>query len=123
MNTFEAAKFTGIPEDLLIKMRDRPTSTLRSGPPYSKKVDKQGLVSYIYSKQDLKRWMKLGAVRITAAEASRLLGVDRKEIINIHQFVRIQIGPNKGSVLIYPAKNIFLFLPPNRPTKGVLREA
>lgn len=112
MNTYEAAIFTGVPAELLIKMRTRMTSTLRSGPPYRKAMDKKGNVSYTYNKRDLTRWAKLSSCLITAGEAALLLGVTREELINsVQNFVCIAIGPNKGSVLIAPSKNLFMFKP------------
>jgi hypothetical protein len=108
MTTEETSKLTGIPLDLLISMRTRRTSTLQSGPPFSRVVDKDGTPIFKYNKAHVKSWMKNRNALITAAEAAKMIGITREEILNITGIKRFDFP--HGSIVIKPTDNLFVFV-------------
>ncbi len=115
MNVKETAELTGIPADLLAKMRTRKTSTLQSGPPYTKKYNKNGVPRIIYNKHQVMRWMSKRNVLITAGEASRILGIERLEILAVKGVKRFDI--HFGFIVVDTTKNLFLLVLKNKPRK------
>ncbi len=113
MNTAQAAKLTGIPSELLIRMRARETKSLKSGPPYAKTLNPEGAVAYTYSKADVERWMKMRRCAITAADAAVVLGCSRDEILAIYglQSIPIKNKGYEGKLLIDNGKSIYIWLP------------
>ena len=107
MNTLETAKFTGISADLLVRMRYRPTSTLRSGPPYSKRYNRNGLLRIVYSKAEVKRWLKQKKFLITAGEAALALGVIRDDILSIRGVKRFDI---KNGFIVIRHQKTFTYI-------------
>jgi len=105
MNTLEASEYTGIPLDILIRMRTRVTSTLRSGPPYERKFV-EGKLQYVYRKAPLDRWLKTRRCLLTAGEGAQLLGISRDEILNM---VGKVVVPSGGYIYIYPTRNMYVF--------------
>lgn len=109
MNTAETAKLTGIPLELLIKMRNRnQTITLQSGPPYMKKVDKNGIPYFVYHKTQVMAWLAKRNVLITAAEAAQLIGVTRVEVLKIAGIKRFDF--RRYLIIVEPKKNRFLMV-------------
>src|SRR6476661_1370263 len=102
MNTKETAKLTGIPEDILIRMRARETRSLKSGPPYSKKMDKSGAVTYVYNKAEVQKWLKFRRCLITAADAAVILNCAREDILAIYglQSIPVRTKRYKGRLVV-----------------------
>src|SRR6266436_1554899 len=113
MNTKQTAKMTGIPEQILIRMRARETTSLKSGPPFCKKMGKEGEIEYSYHKADVQRWMKARNCLITAADAARILGCSREDILSIYglQSLPIRARGFNGRLLINNGKNIYVWIP------------
>lgn len=113
MNTIETAKLTGIPEALLIRMRARETRTLKGGPPYCRKIRKNGTVVYTYNKRDVQAWMRLRSCLITAADAASILETSREEILKLYGIRGIEVTGKgkKGKLVIDNGKNVYIWVP------------
>jgi len=113
MNTIQAAEFTGIPEFLLVRMRARETTSIKSGPPFCKKMGRNGEPLYTYSIRDLRRWMKIRKCLITAGDAAEILGISREDLINMHglQGVDINKKTHKGRLVIDNGHAIYVWVP------------
>lgn len=107
MTPTECSKFTGIPLDVLISIRNRPTSTLQSGPPYSQVYDSNGVPRIVYNKRKVSSWMKNRNLLITAGEAAKMIGITRFQLLSITGVKRFDF--RKGSVVVQPSKNLFVF--------------
>lgn len=107
MNTLETAKYTGIPMALLVKMRNRPTSTLNSGPPCYRTIDKHGTIKHVYLKKDLDRWMRVCNCRITAGEAAMLLAITCDEVYKLPPGTYMLA--DGGNLIIYPNQRVYIF--------------
>jgi len=107
LNTMQAAEYTGIPADLLAKMRVRPTTTLQS-PPFRRVLNKEGVPQYCYSKAELKDWMAKRNCLLTAGEAAMALGISRDELLSLSSG-SYKVGKSGAVVVVYPNKNIYLF--------------
>jgi hypothetical protein len=113
-NTAEAAKFTGIPAEILHRMRTDSTRGYdKRGPPYCRimnkdeKYDCLDEMNYVYREKDLIEWMKSKNCNITANDAAFILGISRTQVLN---FFGIKTYKTPiGEVLICRAKNFFMF--------------
>lgn len=109
MNTTETARFTGIPKDLLIAMRNRnQTVTLQSGPPYTKRIDKDGVPQFSYNKTQVTRWLAKRNVLITAAEAAKVIGVLTSEILKITGIKKFEF--RRYFIVVQPSQNRFVMV-------------
>lgn len=108
MTPSECSKLTGIPLDLLISIRNRPTSTLQSGPPYCQVVGANGIPKIVYNKTNVLKWMKQRNLLITAAEAAKQIGITRNQLLAISGIKRFDF--KKGSIVVQPAKNLFVWV-------------
>jgi hypothetical protein len=109
MNTSDTSKLTGIPAGVLKALRSRnETVTNRSGPPYSKVIDKNGVSHFRYNKTLVLRWMAKTNLLLTAKEAANLIGVTRTEIMAVTGTKRFDF--RRYSIVISPAKNLFIMI-------------
>ncbi len=107
LTTKQTARLTGIPLDLLIKMRLRNASvSLNSSPPFERILNRFGAVEYVYHKAKVEQWMKTKCCRITAAETAFLLNLTRLEVESLPAG---SYSLNYGSVIAYPGKHIYIF--------------
>lgn len=113
MNTIEAAAFTKIPIDILVRMRARETTSILGGPPVNKRMLNNGEVRYIYSKADLKRWKKMRNCRITAKDAAIILGTSRDELVTRYgiQSYLVKTKEYSGKLVIDNGKSIYIWIP------------
>lgn len=113
MNTIETAKYTGIPAEVLIRMRARETRTLKNGPPFCKTIGKNGETVYVYWKKDVKQWMKMRRCLITAGDAALIMDIHREELLDIHGVTGIDIRRKKfkGKLIIDNPRNVYIWLP------------
>lgn len=119
MNTTQTAKLTGIPEDLLVRMRARETRTLKGGPPYCRKVNKDGTVVYTYDRREVQSWMRLKRCLITAGDAAALLETSRDEILKIFglRSIPLRAKGKKGTLIVDNGRNVYIWVP-NVTKKG-----
>lgn len=113
MNTTEAAELTGIPEIILIRMRNRENRSLKSGPPFSKKMDKYGNPFYSYSRRDLNQWMKITAsAQLTAGDASAILKMTREELLTIDGLKGFDIRTKayRGRLIVDNSRNVYIWV-------------
>lgn len=109
MNTKQTAELTGIPAEMLHRLRTRnSTTTLHSGPPFSRRIDKNGVYHYTYNKTQILSWMKKRNLLITAKEAADLLGITREEVLAVAGVKRFDI--RCGFLVINPGKNLFIMV-------------
>ncbi len=107
LTTKQAAKLTGIPEALLMRMRIRNASvSLCSALPFHRTILPDGEVRFWYSKSEVVTWMKAMSCRITAGEAAMLLGMLHQEVMNLSNG---SYPLKQGYVVVYPGQNIFVF--------------
>lgn len=115
MNIHQTSKLTGIPESTLLRMRARETRSLKGGPPYSRKMGKDGKMTYIYNKAEVLRWMKYRRCLITAADAADILQCSRDMILSLFgiQTLEIKTKGCRGKLLIDNGHNIYVWIPEN----------
>lgn len=113
MNTKETAEITGIPAELLIRMRTRETRTRKSGPPYCKKVGKDGMPRYVYSKPEVRTWLKSRNCLITPADAALILGLHRDDILAIHgiRSFTVRKKTHSGTVVVDNSTRVYVWIP------------
>ncbi len=113
MNTIEAAAYSKIPIEILVRMRARETTSFLGGPPVNKKMLKTGEVRYIYRKVDLTRWLKMRNCRITAKDAAIILGTSRDELLKRFGIQSYLVRNKKysGKLVIDNGKSIYIWLP------------
>jgi len=108
-NVKEAAKFIGMPQEILIRMRDCSTRREeKRGPPYCK-VFNDGYMDYVYKEKDLIEWLKTRNVFITANDAAFILQTSRSEVLKLFGLQRHKVGD--GELIIDVAKNFFAYIP------------
>lgn len=108
-NTTEAAKFTGVPADILIKMRTDSTRGMDTrGPPFCR-VLKGKQMTYEYKERELIKWLKTKNCRITANDAAYILQISRTQVLALFGLQRHRVG--NGDLVIDSAKNFFMYLP------------
>lgn len=112
MNIQQTSKLTGIPTDVLLRMRDRKNLSLLSGPPFHKLMSKSGVPVYEYNLKEVREWMRLKRGRITAGDAATIMGVSREEILGIHgvESFRIQ-NEYDGRLVVNNTRNLYIWLP------------
>lgn len=109
MNTAQTAELTGIPAETLHRLRTRSsTTTLHSGPPYCKRIDKNGVYHYTYNKRDVLAWMKKRNLLLTAKEAADFLNITRDEVLAMTGVKRFDI--KCGFIIVNPGKNLFVMV-------------
>lgn len=109
MNTQECAEFTGIPAEFLHRVRTRNcTTTLFGGPPFSKRIDRNGQPKIVYNKAQVSAWMRKRNLLVTAAEAASILNIEREEILNIQGPKRFDL--KHGFLVVNPGKNQFVLV-------------
>lgn len=120
MNLRETAKLTGIPEQLLVRMRCRENRTLRGGPPYCRKIAKNGSVDYVYNRREVERWMRVRNCSITAADAASFLDISRFDLLKNYKSGSIEIRTKdyKGTLFIDNGKNIYIWIPLRRKRRA-----
>jgi hypothetical protein len=107
-NTLQAAKFIGLPVDILMRMRlDSTRRHDTRGPPYHH-VMEDGKFRYRYKERELIEWMKLRNCRITANDAAFILGISRTQVMEFFGLQRRRVG--SGDLVIHSSKNFFLFV-------------
>lgn len=113
MNLAQTSKMTGIPEFLLIRLRARETTSLRSGPPYCKVLTKNGDMDYVYDRKAVREWMKMRRCLITAGDAAKMLGMSREDLLKIFGQTRFYLRTKEyyGKLIINNSKNIYIWLP------------
>ena len=107
-NTKEAAKFTGIPVDILIRMRsDSTRGEDRRGPPHRRLVTQEGAY-YRYSEKELIEWMQTRNIMLTANDCAFILEISRTKVLKLFGLHRQKVG--NGEIVIHSAKNFFLYI-------------
>lgn len=115
MNTAEVAKLTGIPQELLTRLRARESRSLKCGPPFCKTLDRTG-PKYVYDRKEVLKWMKLRNCLITAGDAALIKNVMREVILNISGLKSFDIRRKdyKGKLIIDNAKSVYIWVPKRR---------
>jgi len=111
MSLKEVAKMTGLSEHILMRMRTRNSHSLKSGPPFCKKLINGELV-YIYDRIEVKKWLEQRHCLITALDAAQLLGISREELLNFYGLKSFDIrqGRRKSKLIIQNSKNIYIWI-------------
>lgn len=112
MNTSETAKYTGIPAEVLVRMRARETRSRKSGPPFCKVLSAVGDAEYVYSKREIKQWLRLRNCLITAGDAAVILGLHREDILSIHgvQSFTVKKRGYRGRLVVDNTRKIYIWL-------------
>ncbi len=121
MNTQQASKLTNIPVSVLVRMRARQTMSIKSGPPFRKKMNKNGELIYEYNRVEVLDWLRHRVCLITAGDAAEILSVPREEILKYSgvQSKEIKTKEYRGKLVIDNGKNIYIWVPKGKlPQKG-----
>lgn len=109
ISTKQASELTGLPVNVLIQMRSRETTSLKSGPPFRMSRDEDGTKVYEYPKEELEAWIEAKKpFQLTAKDAADTMGLNREEILKDRRLQRFEM--DGGDLLVYPGKNIFLWV-------------
>ncbi len=112
MNIQQTAKMTGVPVEILIKMRSRDTTSMLSGPPYTKTLGKGGETLYVYNAAEVRKWLKIKLCQVTAGDAANIMGVSRDDIVAIHGIKAFKIsGEYDGRLIVNNTNRIYIWLP------------
>jgi hypothetical protein len=109
-NTAQAARFTGIPAEILVRMRtDSTRGNDTRGPPFCRIIKDDKRMTYQYKERELIKWLKTKLCKITANDAAYILQISRTQVLALFGLQRMKVG--NGEIVINSAKNFFLYLP------------
>lgn len=112
MNVQQTSKMTGLPVETLIKMRSRDTTSLISGPPYTKTMGKGGQTVYVYKAAEVRNWLRIKLCQVTAGDAANIMGISRDEIMAIHGIKAFKVtGEYQGRLIVNNTNRIYIWLP------------
>ena len=104
-----ASELTGLPLDVLIRMRSRPSGTLKSSPPFRHRKDESGNSIYDYPEKELRAWIKKQHGSLTKKEAAMTLGVQTDDLQDNRTYKM-----DSGDLIVYPRKNLFIWVGKDR---------
>lgn len=117
MNLQQTSKFTKIPEKILLRMRTQVTrNPIKSGPPYHKKLGKNGQIEYHYDVNEVRHWQSIRLCQITAADAADLMGTTREEVLDLYGVRRfpVECDGYEGMLTIDNTNNLYIWIPKNK---------
>ncbi len=109
LSTKQAARFLGIPVEVLIRMRtDGTRAAYRKGPPYCKVLTSAGETRFVYKKRDLARWEKMRCMFLTLGDVAILFDLPPSDIRRMTGLQHHDVGT--GRIIMDVNKNFFRFI-------------